>query len=124
MNREHRGQGLALFVLALVLGVNAQAVDRVRIDTGSLEGTASADSKVRIFKGIPLRGAARWPFTLESAPTCCALDRSPQSDRVWGALHARRHLLGHGFPRQRTQRRLLVPERVDARDISAARICP
>jgi para-nitrobenzyl esterase len=47
-----------------MLGASAQAVDRVRIHDGSLEGAASADLKVRIFKGIPYAeppvGNLRW----------------------------------------------------------------
>jgi len=62
---EERGHyRKAILICAMLLGVNALAADRVRIDTGVVEGTASADAKVRIFKGIPFAappvGALRW----------------------------------------------------------------
>lgn len=64
MNRERRYRDLTLLILTLVVGVNARAAVRVRISSGSLEGTASADSKVHIFKGIPYAappvGGLRW----------------------------------------------------------------
>jgi para-nitrobenzyl esterase len=47
-----------------VLAVPLAAADQVTTDKGVVEGTASADSKVRIFKGIPFAappvGALRW----------------------------------------------------------------
>ena len=69
MNREHRIQAPVLFVLALMLGASARAADRVRIDAGSLEGMASADRQVRIFKGIPYAAPPVGAFALEAAPT-------------------------------------------------------
>jgi len=55
---------MAIFIFAMMLSVRALAADRVRIDAGTVEGTASADAKVRIFKGIPFAappvGALRW----------------------------------------------------------------
>ncbi len=50
--------------LALLLGVSAMAADVVQTDKGAVEGTASSDSRVRIFKGIPFAappvGDLRW----------------------------------------------------------------
>ncbi|MBV9156069.1 MAG: carboxylesterase family protein [Acidobacteriaceae bacterium] len=50
--------------LVMTLGMNALAADMVRTDAGSVEGSSSADSKVRIFKGIPYAappvGELRW----------------------------------------------------------------
>lgn len=54
----------AILIFAMMLSVKALAADRVRTDAGLVEGTASADAKVRIFKGIPFAappvGALRW----------------------------------------------------------------
>ena len=64
MTRYHRPYLLSLLALALLLGVTARAANDVRTDAGSVEGTASADGKVRIFKGIPFAappvGDLRW----------------------------------------------------------------
>ncbi len=53
--------GLAIIAL---LCTGARAADQVRTDAGSVEGAASADGKVRIFKGIPYAappvGELRW----------------------------------------------------------------
>ena len=55
---------MRLFAFAIVLAVPLAAADQVTTDKGVVEGTASADSKVRIFKGIPFAappvGALRW----------------------------------------------------------------
>ena len=52
------------FAFAILLALPLAAADRVTTDKGAVEGTASADSKVRIFKGIPFAappvGALRW----------------------------------------------------------------
>jgi para-nitrobenzyl esterase len=62
--RNHGRYQIALVVLVVALGVSARAAGQVRTDTGSVEGTASADGKVRIFKGIPFAappvGDLRW----------------------------------------------------------------
>ncbi|HKN61460.1 MAG TPA: carboxylesterase family protein, partial [Candidatus Acidoferrales bacterium] len=64
MIRNHRRYSLALLAVVLLLGIKARAADDVRTDSGSVEGTASADGKVRIFKGIPFAappvGDLRW----------------------------------------------------------------
>jgi para-nitrobenzyl esterase len=64
MNREHARRRTALLVIAMMLGVRAMAADQVRTDKGAVEGAASADAKVRSFKGIPYTappvGALRW----------------------------------------------------------------
>jgi para-nitrobenzyl esterase len=50
--------------MAMTLTLPLMAADQVRIDAGTVEGTASADAKIRIFKGIPYAappvGALRW----------------------------------------------------------------
>ncbi len=52
------------FAFAILLALPLAAADQVATDKGTVEGTASADSKVRIFKGIPFAappvGALRW----------------------------------------------------------------
>ncbi len=52
------------FVFSILLALPLAAADQVTTDKGALEGTASADSKIRIFKGIPFAappvGALRW----------------------------------------------------------------
>jgi para-nitrobenzyl esterase len=62
--RSHRRYSLALLAAVLLLGSTARAADDVRTESGSVEGTASADGKVRIFKGIPFAappvGDLRW----------------------------------------------------------------
>jgi para-nitrobenzyl esterase len=53
-----------LIVLASVLAAGAMAADQVEVESGTLEGAASADSSVRIFKGVPFAappvGNLRW----------------------------------------------------------------
>src|SRR2546428_525391 len=56
-----------------------------------------------------------WRAALESAATCSALEGSPESERVRGAMYARPRVLRHGFPRQWTERRLPLSEPMDAR---------
>ncbi len=55
---------MRLFAFAIMLALPLAAADPVTSDKGAVEGTASADSKVRIFKGIPFAappvGALRW----------------------------------------------------------------
>ena len=52
------------FAFVMMLALPLAAADQVATDKGVVEGTASADSKVRIFKGIPFAappvGALRW----------------------------------------------------------------
>jgi len=64
MIHTRKFQTTTLLALAFLLGVGAQAAVQVKIDAGKLEGTTSADSKVRIFKGIPYAappvGELRW----------------------------------------------------------------
>ena len=54
----------AILICAMMLSVKALAADQLRTDAGFVEGTASADAKVHIFKGIPFAappvGALRW----------------------------------------------------------------
>jgi para-nitrobenzyl esterase len=53
-----------VLAMAAVLALPLVAADQVKTDKGIVEGTASADSKVRIFEGIPFAtppvGALRW----------------------------------------------------------------
>jgi para-nitrobenzyl esterase len=64
MTCNYRPYSLSLLALVLLLGITARAANDVRTDAGSVEGTASADGKVRIFKGIPFAappvGDLRW----------------------------------------------------------------
>jgi para-nitrobenzyl esterase len=52
------------FAFVILLALPLAAADQVATDKGAVEGTASADSKIRIFKGIPFAappvGALRW----------------------------------------------------------------
>ncbi len=63
----------ATIAFAVLLALPLAAADRVKTDKGVVEGTASADSKVRIFKGIPFAappvGPLRW--------------KAPQSAASW-----------------------------------------
>ena len=61
---EKRRFWKAILICIMMLSVKALAADRLRTDAGFVEGTASADAKVHIFKGIPFAappvGALRW----------------------------------------------------------------
>ena len=64
---RHSGKtliGEALLVVAIMPAAHARAIARVHTAAGDVEGTVSADAKVRIFKGIPYAappvGALRW----------------------------------------------------------------
>lgn len=56
--------GSVLTLFATMLGAKLMAADRVHTDAGVLEGTASSDSKIREFKGVPFAappiGELRW----------------------------------------------------------------
>jgi para-nitrobenzyl esterase len=63
--------------LALLLGIllpvtHARAGDRVRTSAGEVQGTASADGKIRVFKGIPFAappvGPLRWKAPQPAIP--------------------------------------------------------
>src|ERR1039458_7408038 len=69
----------------------------------------------------PICRAAGGPVALESAAAGRGLDRGPPSHRLWCPLHAGSHLFGHDLPRHRAQRRLPVPEPVDAGNAGAAK---
>lgn len=63
--REQNGRSSrTMFVLAMVLAVPLVAADQVRIEQGIVEGAQSADSNIRVFKGIPFAappiGGLRW----------------------------------------------------------------
>src|SRR5208282_3687408 len=62
---ERIGRATRIFVAALMLaGLSDAVAGQVRTEAGSVEGLASADGKVQIFKGIPYAappvGALRW----------------------------------------------------------------
>jgi para-nitrobenzyl esterase len=61
-----------VFLLAILLTVNAFGANRVRTQAGIVEGTRSADSKVYIFKGIPYAappvGVLRWKAPKPAPP--------------------------------------------------------
>ncbi len=56
--------GRMAVAVAMVVGMSGLATAQVRTTAGPVEGTASADGKVRVFKGIPFAappvGEARW----------------------------------------------------------------
>jgi para-nitrobenzyl esterase len=62
--RQTSRYGSVLIVFATMLSASLMAADRVRTDAGVLEGTASSDSKIREFKGVPFAappvGELRW----------------------------------------------------------------
>ncbi|MGA2184194.1 MAG: carboxylesterase family protein [Bryobacteraceae bacterium] len=80
---KHQG---VILGFAMMLTASLMAADRVPTDAGMVEGTASADAKIRVFKGIPYAappvGALRWKApqpvakwadirkTVEFAPRC------------------------------------------------------
>jgi para-nitrobenzyl esterase len=53
-----------LMMVAAAFAAAALAADRVKVESGTLEGTASSDSSVRIFRGVPFAappvGDLRW----------------------------------------------------------------
>ena len=53
-----------LFILAAAFAACALAADRVKVESGTLEGTLNSDSSVRIFRGVPFAappvGNLRW----------------------------------------------------------------
>ena len=63
-------------LICLALASTATAADRVKIESGFVEGTTSSDSSVRIFRGIPFAappvGELRW--------------RPPQAVRPWNGV--------------------------------------
>ena len=53
-----------LFIIGAAFVAGASAADRVKVESGILEGTVNSDSSVRIFKGVPFAappvGNLRW----------------------------------------------------------------
>src|SRR6476661_6404406 len=64
LNRKMNLRSSAGLALAMAVVTCAMAADQVRTESGVVEGTTSADSKVRVFKGIPFAappvGPLRW----------------------------------------------------------------
>lgn len=64
--------GRAAAAVAMVVGMSGAAGAQVRTSAGPVEGTASADGRVRVFKGIPFAappvGEARWKAPAPAAP--------------------------------------------------------
>ncbi len=61
-----------LFIIAAALAAGLMAADRVKIETGTLEGTTNSDSSVRIFRGVPFAappvGNLRWQRPMPVQP--------------------------------------------------------
>ncbi|MDT5120900.1 MAG: para-nitrobenzyl esterase [Acidobacteriota bacterium] len=74
MNERRRPRLLekGMFGLTLLFAAGVLATAQVRIDAGLIEGTTSADSHIRIFKGIPFAappvGDLRWQAPRAVAP--------------------------------------------------------
>lgn len=64
--------GRAAWAAAMVVGMSGAAGAQVRTGAGPVEGTTSADGRVRVFKGIPFAappvGEARWKAPAPAAP--------------------------------------------------------
>ena len=61
---EKRFRGNAPVMLAMILAASVPGTERVHTTAGDMEGTVSADAKIRIFRGIPFAappvGELRW----------------------------------------------------------------
>jgi para-nitrobenzyl esterase len=64
MNMADLGRTKSLLLIAAALASTSMAADRVKIDSGIVEGTVNSDSSVRIFRGVPFAappvGDLRW----------------------------------------------------------------
>ena len=100
---------------ACLLIASVQAADRVKIQSGELEGAQEPGSGVRAFKGIPFAappvGPLRW-----KAPQPVASWTGVRKADEFGSRCMQGNPFGrHDFSRQGNQRGLFVPERVDPR---------
>jgi para-nitrobenzyl esterase len=76
MNMTDLGRTKSLLLIAVALASTSMAADRVKIDSGIVEGAVNSDSSIRIFRGVPFAappvGDLRW--------------RPPQPVEAWSAV--------------------------------------
>ena len=99
--------------LACTLAGAPAAAQPVKTANGTVEGTKS-ENGILVYRGIPFaRPADRRP-AMEAAAARCELDGRQESGQLRGQLHAAAGVRRHVIPRQRHERGLPLPERVDA----------
>ena len=116
MHIEKTRCSVKMFAAAVVLLITSGiAGAQVKTESGAVEGTTSPDASVRIYRGIPFAaapvGELRWQAPRPVAPWQGVRKATAFGNRCMQAPH----LLRHDLPR-RGERRLPVPQRVDARE--------